>query len=366
MIIRATREALIPVLTKVASVVERRQTLPILGNLLLLTRGDSVHVVASDLEIEVQTSFSADVVEQGEITIAARKFFDICRALRENSEISLSLENERAVLATGRSKFVLGTLPATDFPLSEPSPAEHVLALEDNTLKNMLERTSFAMAHQDVRYYLNGMLFEIHPDKLTAVATDGHRLAKVELLRTTGFEECCQVILPRKTVLELNRLLSGEPDSIQIELSGKAVRVSLDDTVLTSKIIDGRYPDYDRVVPVNTDKLAIVEKESFRQALLRAAILSNEKYRGVRLEFGSEKLVLQAHNPEQEEATEELDVWYQDSPVAMGFNVGYLLDVLNVLEGAEVEFAFTDSNSSAIIRNRGQEDETYVVMPMRL
>ena len=365
--IRANRESLMPTLGRVGGVVERRQTLPILGNVLVSASDGNIQVTGTDLEVEIRTSSGAIVERPGEITLPARKIMDICRALPEGVEISLKVEKERASLVAGRSRFTLSTLPASDFPTMEKSAGMESIEVEQDRLKYLLEKTAFAMAHQDVRYYLNGLLLEISPDRLVTVATDGHRLAKVEEELSIGVGDEMQVILPRKTVGELNRLLgSDSEEKVRMDISEKAFRAFVGDTVLTSKLVDGRYPDYERVIPAVTERVAYADRESLKNALLRTAILSNEKYRGVRFSLGQGELKLQAHNPEQEEAEEELEVVYSQEPTVIGFNVGYLIDVLNALEEDEVEIGFQDSDSSAILRNKGKEQETFVVMPMRL
>lgn len=364
--IRTNREALVPVLLKVGGVVERRQTLPVLGNLLISASDGTVEMSGTDLEVEVKASLAAQVLSGGEITVPARKLIDICRALPEGVEVTLRQEKERFLVLAGRSRFTLSTLPAGDFPSMEGSSGEERIELEQGQLKDLLDRTAFAMAHQDVRYYLNGLLLEVRPDRLVAVATDGHRLAKVELEMESDVGDGLQVIVPRKTVLELGRLLAGGQAPVTLDLGERSFRAVADGVVLTSKLVDGRYPDYDRVIPAGTDRIAVVDRELLRQALQRTAILSNEKYKGVRLHFDSGLLRLQAHNPEQEEAEEELEIDYQAEPAAIGFNVGYLLDVLNVLGTNEVRFAFSDASSSAVLTGGGQEGEVYVVMPMRL
>jgi DNA polymerase-3 subunit beta len=361
-----TRETLVAVLAKVGGVVERRQTLPILGNFLVSASDELLQVTGTDLEVEIRASTSATIVRPGEITLPARKLVDICRALPDGAEISLKVESDRASLVAGRSRFTLSTLPATDFPTMDRNAGIEIMDVEPGTLKHLLEKTAFAMAHQDVRYYLNGLLLEVKPDRLVAVATDGHRLAKVEEELEIGIQEEFQIILPRKTVVELNRLLGAGANKVRVDISEKMFRSYIDDTVLTSKLVDGRYPDYERVIPRVTERLAYADRDSLRQALLRTSILSNEKYRGVKLSMENGQLRLQAHNPEQEEAEEELELEYAQEPTVIGFNVGYLMDVLNALDEDEVELGFTDSNSSALLRNRGREEETFVVMPMRL
>ena len=364
--ILTSRERLIPALKKVGGVVERRQTLPILGNLLINASADSVLLTGTDLEVEIRVEVAAKVEEQGDITLPARKFIDICRAVPEGAEISLKTQGQRASITAGRSRFSLSTLPASDFPLMESDAGEESIEIDQGTLKELLEKTGFAMAHQDVRYYLNGLLLKVAPRGITAVATDGHRMAKVEQDLELPLAEEVQVILPRKTVLELGRLLEFSEETVRIDLSERMLRVVVGDSLLTSKLVDGRYPDYQRVIPILADKVATVDREGLRQSLLRTSILSSEKYKGIRLGFQQDRLTLQAHNPEQEEAEEEMEIEYGQEPTAIGFNVGYLIDVLGVVDEERVEFRFTDSGSSALLRGSGREDQTFVVMPMRL
>jgi DNA polymerase-3 subunit beta len=240
------------------------------------------------------------------------------------------------------------------------------LEIEQAQLRKVLEKTAFAMAQHDVRYYLNGLLLEVRPGGLTAVATDGHRLAKVELDLESDLTEPMQVILPGKTVAELKRLLVGSDEKVRINLTDRTIQLQLGATQVTSKLIDGRYPEYDRVIPRNPDRVAVADRGALRQALQRTAVLSNEKYKGVRLTFDAGLLRLQAHNPEQDEAEEELELDYKSEATTIGFNVAYVMDILGVLEKDEVEISFSDGNSSALWRNQGMEQETYVVMPMRL
>jgi DNA polymerase-3 subunit beta len=366
MFIRTNRETLMPVLNKVGGVVERRQTLPILGNFLFSASDEGVAILATDLEVEVKARFSATVEEAGDATLPARKFVDICRALPEGASVSIKVDGPRAVIVAGRSRFTLSTLPATDYPTIESRAGDESVGLTQGAFKRILDRTSFAMAHQDVRYYLNGLFLRIGAEGIMAVATDGHRMAKVGEVVSLDVEEAIELILPRKTVGELQRLLSAGDDPLRLDFSDKSIVAHLGDSVITSKLVDGRYPEFERVIPLMANRVAMLDRDSLKDSLQRTSILSNEKFKGVRLQFENGLLRLQAHNPEQEEAEEELEIEYQDEPTAIGFNVGYLLDVLGVLETPEVEVRFTDSNSSALLRNKGREQETYVVMPMRL
>ena len=367
MLIETDRDALLGPLLQAGGIVERRQTLPILANILLEAHADSLRITATDLEVELKTQASARCDREFKCTIPARKLLDICKALPERARVRLEVDGERAVLRSGRSRFTLSLLPAQDFPAIEPVASSRVLELEQSILKGLIERTQFAMAQQDVRYYLNGMLLEAADGMLRAVATDGHRLSLSEFPVDLGEPgEGFQIIVPRKAVMELGRLLEGGDSSVKLELSGSHIRLHSDELIFTSKLIDGKYPDYRRVIPSPSNNEITVERELLRQALSRAAILSNEKYRGIKVSLSPGLMELQAHNPEQEEAEEKLAVEYQGEDLVIGFNVGYLLDVLNVVEEDIVVVDLKDSNSSALISGQGNVESRYVVMPMRL
>ncbi|EXJ17138.1 DNA polymerase III subunit beta [Imhoffiella purpurea] len=360
------RETLWPIVGKVIGVVERRQTLPILGNLLVKAQGQQVRFTGSDLEVEVSAECAADVSEEGETTVPARKLADICRSLEEGADIRFQTKNDRCVLTARRGRFALGVLPATDYPTMEIEQGGRGISLPENVLKRLLEKTAFAMAQQDVRYYLNGLLIEFQGEDMIAVATDGHRLARYKIRPGGDFGEGRQVIVPSKTVLELKRLLSNSEEMVELLVGAKSVRIAVGHTTMVSKLVDGRYPDYERVIPRSLEKTATLDKDELKGALSRTAILSNEKYRGVRLAFGDGVLRLLAHNPEQEEAEEEIESDYSGEAISIGFNVAYLMDVLNAIDAEKVQVQFQDADSSSIWRGRDSDDETYVVMPMRL
>jgi DNA polymerase-3 subunit beta len=361
----AVREALLKPLQAVIGVVERRQTMPILANVLLVAKDGNVAVTATDLEVELVANAAVDVEGAGEVTVPGRKLLDICRALPDEAKLSIALSGEKLNIKSGRSKFTLTTLPAADFPTVEDINAGQTLGLPQATLCKLLDKTHFSMAQQDVRYYLNGLLIETDGKHLRAVATDGHRLAlcQVQLGGKKMPEQ--QVIVPRKGVLELQRLMSGEGD-VDLQLGSNHVRIELEGIRFTSKLIDGRFPEYERVIPQDTSNQLSANRELFRGALQRTAILSNEKYRGIRLIIRDSGVVLQAHNPEQEEAEEELEVSYKGDDIEIGFNVNYLLDALGAIESEEVALSVVDSNSSCLLREPGNDDCKYVVMPMRL
>ena len=361
----AAREALLKPLQAVIGVVERRQTMPILANVLVVAKDGNVAVTATDLEVELVANAEVEVEGAGEVTVPGRKLLDICRALPEEASLSIALSGEKLAIKSGRSKFSLTTLPAADFPTVEDINAGQTIGLPQATLCKLLDKTHFSMAQQDVRYYLNGLLVETDGKYLRAVATDGHRLAlcQVQLGGKKMPEQ--QVIVPRKGVLELQRLMSGEGD-VDLQLGSNHIRIELEGIRFTSKLIDGRFPEYERVIPQDTSNELSADRDLFKGALNRTAILSNEKYRGIRLIIRDSGVVLQAHNPEQEEAEEELEVAYKGDDIEIGFNVNYLLDALGAIESAEVTLSVVDSNSSCLLREPGNDDCKYVVMPMRL
>lgn len=361
----AAREALLRPLQAVIGVVERRQTMPILANVLLVAKDGQLLVTATDLEVELVASTDVDVESAGEVTVPGRKLLDICRALPDDATVAISQSGEKLIIKSGRSKFTLTTLPAAEFPTVDDINAGQSVTVAQEVLGRLLDKTHFSMAQQDVRYYLNGLLLETGNKMLRAVATDGHRLALCEVALEGGKVPEQQVIVPRKGVLELQRLMSGEGE-LTLELGTNHVRIQLEGIRFTSKLIDGRFPEYERVIPQDTSNAMSADRGVFKSALQRTAILSNEKYRGIRLIIRENGMVLQAHNPEQEEAEEELEIEYSGEEIEIGFNVNYLLDALGAIETDEVSLALVDSNSSCLIREPGKDDCKYVVMPMRL
>lgn len=361
----AAREALLKPLQAVMGVVERRQTMPILANVLLVAKDGDLSMTATDLEVELVANTQVEVTTAGEVTVPGRKLLDICRALPDNAEISMSVSGDKLAVRSGRSKFSLTTLPAAEFPTVDDIGAEAAIDVPQDTLSKLLDKTHFAMAQQDVRYYLNGLLIETGTNYLRAVATDGHRLALCQAAMTESKLPEQQVIVPRKGVLELQRLLTGE-GNVTVELGANHVRIQLDGNRLTSKLIDGRFPEYERVIPQDTENELRADRQALRAALQRTAILSNEKYRGIRLIIRDNGVLLQAHNPEQEEAEEELEVVYSGENIEIGFNVNYLLDALGAIEADEVSISVVDGNSSCLLREPDKDDCKYVVMPMRL
>ncbi|HHH42870.1 MAG TPA: DNA polymerase III subunit beta, partial [Gammaproteobacteria bacterium] len=296
------RESLLKPLQQVIGVVERRQTLPVLGNVLIVADDKGLQVTATDLEVEIQASASVQIDEGGEITLPARKLVDICKALPDQAKIRFSFSDQKAQIQSGKSRFTLTTLPADDFPVIEEIRTDCQFSVPQDKLKEAIERTQFSMAQQDVRYYLNGLMLEIGNGLLRTVATDGHRLALCDTEVDISISQPRQVIVPRKGIQELQRLLDSNSEPVQVEVDTNHIRLRTADVCFTSKLVDGRFPDYERVVPRNGDKKVLADRELFRQALSRASILSNEKYRGIRLNLHKNNVKIQAHNPEQEEA----------------------------------------------------------------
>lgn len=360
------REAFLKPLAQVVNVVERRQTLPVLANFLVQVQSGQLSLTGTDLEVEMISRIAVEDAQDGETTIPARKLFEIVRALPDGSRVTVSQTGDKVTVQAGRSRFTLATLPANDFPSVDEVEATERVVVPEASLKELIERTAFAMAQQDVRYYLNGLLFDLRDSTLRCVATDGHRLAlcETQLDSTSGTKR--QIIVPRKGVTELQRLLEGGDRSLELEVGRSHVRVKRDDVTFTSKLIDGRFPDYEAVVPIGADREVKVDREALRASLQRAAILSNEKYRGVRVEVSPGQLKISAHNPEQEEAQEEVEADTKVSDLAIGFNVNYLLDALSALRDEHIVIQLRDANSSALVREASSEKSRHVVMPLRL
>ena len=362
-----SRDALLKPLNLVAGVVERRQTLPILANVLMVLEGDRLSLTGTDLEVELVGRVQlAGAGDSGEVTVPARKLVDICKSLPDGSDIQFAVQDSKVTVKSGRSRFTLSTLPSREFPNVEDSLGTHQFKIKQGQLKRLIDRTAFAMAQQDVRYYLNGMLWELSGGRLKVVATDGHRLALCTLPEKLNAEGDTQVILPRKGVLELARLLLDEAAEVVIVIGRNHIRATTNDFTFTSKLVDGKFPDYQRVLPRSPNKIVVGSRLELRQAFTRTAILSNEKYRGVRLKLTDNSLDIVANNPEQEEAEEAVPVQYEGDSLEIGFNVSYLLDVLGVLSGEEVKLSLSDPNSSALLEESEEGDSLYVVMPMRL
>ncbi len=363
------RELLLKPLQMVIGVVERKQTLPILSNVLLSADDSNISITGTDLEVELvgHMAIAAPTSSPTKLTVSGRKLMDICKSLPENAAIELYQDKERLILSSGRSRFTLATLPAADFPNIENPVSDVRFEIKSTDFKRLLQRCSFSIAQQDVRYYLNGMLLVVSPDYIQGVATDGHRLATAKLNTNTPAKDKIQLIIPKKGVIELLRLLDNDNELVTVDLSQNHIRVTSNRYIFTSKLIEGRFPDFERVIPKQANKSITLEKDYFKDALNRVAILCNEKFRGLRFEFRHNLLRILANNPEQEAAEEEIRIEYSAEDINIGFNVGYLVDVINALDGETVTLNFSDANSSLMI-NEEDNDAcfTYVIMPMRL
>ncbi|MGB3918796.1 DNA polymerase III subunit beta [Thiothrix litoralis] len=364
-----TREHLLESLQATLGAIEKRHTAPILENVLLRIQGNQSFWRGTDLELEIATHTPIMDGADGEITLPARKLADICKSLAAESIVNLEVqEDKRARVTSGRSRFELATLPASEFPELEDIGEVHTLELPENTLKHLLESAAFAMANQDVRYYLNGLLLEVNPDGVRTVATDGHRLSLCfHNFEMTGVEQSRQLIIPRKGVLELSRLLRNDCQvPLQIQSSQNHLRVQLDNLRFTTKLVDGRYPDYRAAVPGGGQIQVDLDRKAFKDMLNRVAILSNEKFRGVRLSLSENRLKVEANNPEQEVATDELDVHYTGKDFSIGFNVTYLLDAVNHLSGETLRLHCNSPESSVLLTDPDDETVRNVIMPIRL
>ncbi len=364
--LRLQRDTLLKPLQTVGNIVERRPSLAILSNILVQVADGTMILTGTDLEVEMVTRLAVDSNENDEITLPGKKFIDICKALPENAEIELSTSGDRCVIKSGRSRFTLSTLPGSEFPNIEAVTSPFEFSLTQKEFKQLIENTQFCMAQQDVRYYLNGLLLEITPDKLCAVATDGHRLALSELSGNFDVTETRQIILPKKGVNELARLLDDSDDLLKIKLSENHILIELEAMRFTSKLIDGKFPDYQQVIPKDCEKHITCDREQLRQAFMRASVLSNEKYRGILLQFSSGVLNATVHNPEQEEAEEQIEIDYDGPEFEIGFNVAYFQEALSVISEDKVVLNMTDTNHSCLVFGEGNTTNRYVIMPMRL
>lgn len=367
-LIEADKDTLLKPLQTVTGIVERRHTLPILSNVLIERKDTEILFIATDLEIQITTSVQ-DITGASEghsVTVAAKKLQDILRALPDKAQVTLDTDENRLQGKAGKSRFNLQTLPVEDFPkFPENTESQAKITLQQKELKHLLFLVQYAMAQQDIRYYLNGLLLLMEENHLKVVATDGHRLA-FALLALDARQERREVILPRKVVLELAKQLNDSEELVTVELLQNQVRFAFSNVVLISKVVDGKFPDYNRVIPTGYQKQFDVNRLLLLQTLQRASILSNEKFRGARLILTTGNLRIVCSNSEQEEAQEELEVQYDGEALDIGFNVTYLLDVLNNLTSETVRCSFGDANSSALITIPGNEDFKYVVMPMRI
>ena len=362
-----SRENFLQPLQLVSGAVERRHTLPILSNVLIKVSENSLWLTGTDLEVELisNVTLTGDFIE-GEITVPAKKLLDICRGLTEGSNIDFSVDGNKALLRSGRSKYSLSTLSADDYPNLEDWQGELEFEIPQSDLKHLIDSTHFCMAQQDVRYYLNGMSLETEDNLIRTVATDGHRLALCRLNYESATLANRQVIIPRKGVLEIIRLIEDNDKLVKVQVGSNHIRIFSTDFIFTSKLVDGRFPDYRRVLPRDGDKKIESSKDVLKQAFSRASILSNEKFKGVRLNLSNGELKITANNPEQEEAEEIVDVDYQGDDLEIGFNVAYLIDVMNGLSCEDIKITLADSNSSALLEDAKDDSALYVIMPMRL
>jgi len=369
-LVKTSRDALLKPLSTVAGIVERRNTLPILANILLRKTGEQVSFIATDLEVQISTHGAFGVGDSQEsTTVAARKLLDILRALPDSGEVSLTLASGKLTLQSGKSRFALQTLAASDFPtVSQPQQWDAAFSLPQKTLKHLFNMVHFAMAQQDIRYYLNGLLLVRDATGVRAVATDGHRLAYCfAALESENQETAQEVIVPRKTVMEMQRLLADTEDPVQVDIAASQIRFSFGDVELVSKLVEGKFPDYNRVIPANYTRHFLTPRESLQGSLQRAAILASDKFKGVRIQLSDNLLKLSSTNAEQEEAIEEMDVEYASEAMDMGFNVSYLLDVLANVKTEQVRWSVhPDGNASTLITLPDEESFKYVVMPMRI
>ncbi|MFT4809695.1 MAG: DNA polymerase-3 subunit beta [Glaciecola sp.] len=362
-----SREGLLQPLQLVSGAVERRHTLPILSNVLIKVSEGTLWLTGTDLEVELMSSVKlSGSFTDGEITVPAKKLVDIIRGINGESNIIFEVEENKAIIKSGRGKYTLSTLSASDYPNLEDWEGEVEFEITQSDLKGLIEKTHFSMAQQDVRYYLNGMSLETEEHTIRTVATDGHRLALATLDYEVATLPNRQVIIPRKGVLEIIRLVEYNDALVKVQIGSNHIRIFSTSFIFTSKLVDGRFPDYRRVLPKGSDKAVWSSRELLKAAFSRAMILSNEKFKGVRLNLASGELKITANNPEQEQAEEVVDVNYEGEELEMGFNVAYLIDVLNVLNSENVIFNLSDANASALIHAEGDESALYVIMPMRL
>ncbi|WP_367025494.1 DNA polymerase III subunit beta [Methylococcus sp. ANG] len=371
---RVLREDLLLPLQQVIGVIERRQTLPILSNVLIAVEAGRMELTGTDLEVQLVANTGIEGKESGRFTVPARKLMDICRLLPEGSELAFEVKPERVSLQCGKSRFVLGALPAENYPNFEHGDPAAAFNCEAQLLRRAIEKTAFAMAQQDVRYYLNGLLLEIREGRIRTVASDGHRLALFEEAVEGMPDVARQLILPRKGVLELGRLLAqvsgqagaGVGELASVQISANNVRVVFGAFSFAAKLVEGRYPDYDRVIPKAASRVAVTDRFDLRSALTRVAVLSNEKFKGVSLEVGDGVIRLRAQNPEHEEAEDEVPAEVSGETFSVGFNATYLLDAINAVASDSVRMSFTDANGSCLIEDLSDARHRFIVMPMRL
>ncbi len=362
-----SQQSLYGPLQLISGAVERRQTLPVLSNVLLQVKDNALFITGTDLEVEMVAKIAlVGEVFEGEVTVPAKKLVEVVKSLDAEDMITMQLQDSKVKVSSGSSKFTLSTLPANEFPNLEDSIGLAEIHANVAELKNVIAATQFAMAQQDVRYYLNGMLFDINQQQLVAVATDGHRLALSKIAITSELSDRQQAIIPRKGVIELNRFLSSVDEAVKLQISNNHIKASSDHFSFTSKLVDGKYPDYEKVLPKGSDKMLSCSRIEMKEALQKAAILCNEKFRGVRFNLSQGNVQINSNNPEQEEAEIHLAVDYSGPELEMGFNVNYMLDVLNTIAAEQIKLSFSDANSSLLVEAMDDTSSVYVIMPMRL
>jgi DNA polymerase-3 subunit beta len=373
--IKIKREQLLPALISTSSVVEKRQTLPILSNLHLKQKEGVLSITGSNLEVEVNKTLSGVSSDEIEITLAANKLVDICRALPPGSNINIKIEPGKAILTSAKSRFTLKTLPANEFPLLQAVEYKERFTLPVREFKEILELTSFSMAAQDVRYYLNGILLEVDNDRLVAVATDGHRLSKSEArLDNNQTPDKHQIIIPRKAIQEIMRLLNSvaesesgaKPETVKLELNNKHLKLSASDTIITSTLINGQFPEYESILSADLDKSIQIDRQQFLESLTRISVLTNDRLHGVRLHFKENVLKISTNNPEQEEAEDELPCVYDGEEITTSFNVNYIIEALKVTNSEHMIINIKDKDSVCLLQKPGDELSSWLVMPMRL
>ncbi len=367
------RATLLKSLNHVQNVVERRNTIPILSNVLIQAEDGKLSLSATDLDIEIVETVPSDVIQEGGTTAPAHTLYDIVRKLPEGSQVQFEFgaDDPRLMLRAGRSQFSLACLPKEDFPILAAGDLPHEFTMEAMDLRRLIEKSKFAISTEETRYYLNGIYFHVTdaadgPERMRAVATDGHRLARVELPAPKGASGMPNIIVPRKTVVELSRLIENSEGVVEIGVSDSKIRFEFDGVILTSKLIDGTFPDYQRVIPEGNDKVLNINGKEFAQAVDRVSTISTEKSRAVKINLDRDRLDLAVTNPESGNASEELLVEFNADPIEIGFNARYLLDVMGQLDGDEAQFLFADSGSPTIIRDMGDNTSLYVLMPMRV
>ncbi|THB65624.1 MAG: DNA polymerase III subunit beta [Gammaproteobacteria bacterium] len=362
------RDELFAGLATLINVVEKKQTLPVLSNLFFELQNGVLTIIGTDLEVQIiyKISENLEIEEEGKITIPARKLFDICRNSASGASINFSINGQKCDLKISDSKFSLSYLSADEFPAVFNVASENVVRLNSTSLNNVISKTVFAMAVQDVRYYLNGLYLEFCSNKIRAVATDGHRLALSDAYFTNSIENDFSLLVPRKGIIELQRLLSKDGKELVLEIGSNHIKVQLDNICFITKLIDGKFPDYEKAIPVINEKKLTIPKDLFKNALLRAAILSNEKFKGVTLDIKDNVLIINSHNPDQEEAIEKFAVSYTANKVEAGYNVNYLVEAVNAIEEDDVLIGFHDTTSSCLIQSPASSDDRYVVMPLRI